>query len=41
MDDLFNAVLNLIDTNIVGFKEELKTAISEYIGNNEIKKRNS
>ena len=38
IDGLFNAVLNLLDKNIVGFKEELKTAISEYKENDEIKK---
>lgn len=38
IDDLYYAVLNLIDNNIIGFKEELKTAISEYKENDEIKK---
>lgn len=38
IDDLFFAVLKLIDNNIVDFKEELKVAISEYMENNDMKK---
>lgn len=38
IDGLFYGVINLIDNNIVGFKEELKIAISEYKENDEIKK---
>jgi hypothetical protein len=39
IDGLFYGVMDLIDNNIVGFKEELKIAISEYIENDEIKKK--
>ncbi len=38
IDGLFYGVINLIDNNIVGFKEELKVAVSEYKENDEIKK---
>lgn len=38
IDDLFYAVLNLIDNNIIGFKNELGVAISEYKENNDMKK---
>jgi hypothetical protein len=40
IDDLYYAVLNLIEDNIAGFPEELKIAISEYKENDEIKKEN-
>lgn len=38
IDGLFYAVLNLIDSNISNFKEELNLAIAEYKQNDEIKK---
>lgn len=38
IDDLFYAILNLIDNNIVAFPEELKIATTEYKENNDIKK---
>jgi hypothetical protein len=38
VDDLFVAVLNLVDTNINGLKEELNIAISQYIENGDMKK---
>ena len=38
IDDLFYAVLNLLDNNIVSFKKELQVAISEYKEYDEIKK---
>lgn len=40
IDDLFFAVLNLIENNIDGFHKELKLAISEYKEYDEIKKEN-
>lgn len=40
IDDLFYAVVNLIDNNIIGFHHELKRAISEYKEFDEIKKEN-
>lgn len=38
IDDLFYAVLNLIENNIIDFHKELKIAISEYKENNDMKK---
>jgi hypothetical protein len=40
IDDLFYAVLHLIENNIVAFQDELKVAISEYKEYDEIKKEN-
>ena len=40
IDDLFFAVLNLIENNIVAFPEQLKIATAEYKENLEIKKEN-
>jgi hypothetical protein len=40
IDDLFYAVLHLIENNIVGFQDELKVAISEYKEHDEIEKEN-
>jgi hypothetical protein len=40
IDDLFFAVLNLIENNIVAFPEQLKIATAEYKENDEIKKEN-
>ncbi len=38
IEDLFFAVLHLIEKNIVGFQDELKVAITEYKNHNQIKK---
>ncbi len=38
VDDLFVALLNLVDNNINGLKEELNIAISQYIENGDMKK---
>lgn len=38
IDDLFYAVLNLLDNNIAHFPAELKNAISQYKENNDMKK---
>lgn len=38
IDDLFYAVLNLIENNIIDFHKELKNATTEYKENNDIKK---
>jgi hypothetical protein len=38
IDDLFYAVLNLIENNIIDFHNELKIAVSEYKENNDMKK---
>ena len=38
IDGLYYSVLNLIENNIVNFKEELEVAVSEYKENDDIKK---